>query len=230
MKKNEYLKYILAAILCFILISVLFKDSFYPKIHPQNVVITKSYLTQNDITELDSLVLLGRAPGNCNRKKEYNVDKFVLSKDIKFLKEKYDVGTIIDLRTTRYEGYNYQKEKDAAQNLGINYVNIEMDASIVPTQDEINKFFETIENSNGKVYIHCHAGRDRTGIMASIYLAKTYKINEEEILEKVFDARNVERLKYMRNNPSECEKFSTVLKNLKNTSKQIAQKNVYIIR
>ena len=163
-----------------------------------------------DITEIDSKVLIGRAPGEPRYLKPegYEFDSVILKQDIEFLKSK-GVDTIIDLRNPKYEGEECSiAEGKVCKELGMNYVNIPLDSAITPTDNELKTFFDAIKHSNDnkKVYIHCHAGKDRTGIMTSCYLAKEHKMTEEEAFQIVFDKRldyqkgtgaPIRRLKFM---------------------------------
>ena len=164
----------------------------------------------NDITELDSKVAIGRAPGKPKYVKPYGYefDITTLKQDIEFLKNN-GVDTIVDLRNPKYEGEECSiAEAKVCRELGVNYVNIPLDSAITPTDNELKIFFDAIKNSrkDKKVYIHCHAGKDRTGIMASCYLAKEHKMTSEEAFVTVFDNRtdyqkghetSIRRLKFM---------------------------------
>jgi len=176
-----------------------------------------SDLSNADITCLDSKVLVGRAPGEPKYLSfsNYVFDTDTLMRDLEYLKTHKKVGTIFDLRNPKYEGQScIDAERFECKKHNIDYINFKMDAAIVPTDNELTIFFNTIKNTDKNVYIHCHAGKDRTGLLASCYLAKQYGLNKEEIFKKVFDARQNQRLYYMLGHPDECEKFYKLLKAL----------------
>lgn len=94
-----------------------------------------------------------------------------------------DVGisTIIDLSTERFrrEGYT---EADAAAALGINHIKIPVVSGENPSEDDINKFFEIIQGvkeKQGKAYVHCLEGKDRTGLFVELYKIK-YGLSDAE--------------------------------------------------
>lgn len=75
------------------------------------------------------------------------------------------VKTIIDLRNdpTDYE-------KAAAEAVGIKYVNIPMSGWKSPKESQIREFLNVMNDpSTGTVYVHCKAGKHRTGVTAAIY-------------------------------------------------------------
>jgi protein tyrosine/serine phosphatase len=89
------------------------------------------------------------------------------------LKNDYNVHTLIDLRgpaTTKAKSIQY--ETGQAQQKGLNYVSIPMDSTRPPSQEELQKFMAAIQvakEANGKVYVHCKHGIDRTGAMIAAY-------------------------------------------------------------
>lgn len=60
-----------------------------------------------------------------------------------------------------------KREAKLAKNLEMEYVNIPLAALANPKPEEMKMFFEVI--SKGKTYCHCMDGKDRTGVMCSIY-------------------------------------------------------------
>lgn len=197
----------------------------------QNSRIDEKYLgdlTINDITDLDYKISIGRAPASpryINNAQAYKFDKACLSRDIEFLNIHFDIDTIIDARNPKYEGVECIKaEEKMCRKKGVKYVNIPLDSAIAPNDEELKLLFSAINNSRKRVYIHCHAGKDRTGILSSCYLAKKYKMSPDEAFRKVFDERPdrehdnrpIQRLKYMSNpyRPEEKNKFLSILENL----------------
>ena len=159
-------------------------------------------LKQSDITRLDSKLVIGRAPGACRYENhQYKINSNILDKDLQFLKSNYNVDTLIDLRAGHIEGNEITKEANAAKKAGMTYLNLQMDGAIAPKPDELKSFFNTIDKAKGNVYLHCHMGHDRTGVMSACYMAKVHKLNEEFAFQKVFDERGVTRLKYMYGHP-----------------------------
>ncbi|MGD9563113.1 MAG: tyrosine-protein phosphatase [Pyrinomonadaceae bacterium] len=85
------------------------------------------------------------------------------AEDYKSLKE-MGITTVIDLRKDS-EDYS----KSTVESLGMKYVNIPMTGWT--TKDEsVAEFIEQInDQSNGKIYVHCAAGKHRTGLVGAIY-------------------------------------------------------------
>ncbi len=89
------------------------------------------------------------------------------------LKAKHNVQTIIDLRgpgTTK--AAHIQFELGHAQQNGIRYLHLPMNSHIPPTQAELQKFMQAIQQTQqngGKVYVHCKHGIDRTGALIGAY-------------------------------------------------------------
>lgn len=88
---------------------------------------------------------------------------------IQELKNEHNVTTIIDLRSPSNYAQAIEDEKTAVTAEGMHYHNISMLAEKPPTNEQIREFFNIIDNSPGKVYVHCREGKDRTGIMCALY-------------------------------------------------------------
>ena len=86
----------------------------------------------------------------------------------KALKE-MGINTIIDLRKDS-EDYS----KSTVESLGMKYVHIPMTGWT--TRDEsVDEFLKQInDQTNGKVYVHCAAGKHRTGLVGAIYRLENY--------------------------------------------------------
>ena len=90
------------------------------------------------------------------------------AEDYKALKE-LGINTVIDLRKDS-EDYS----KSTVESLGMRYINIPMtgwttkDSSVAEFLKEIN------DTANGKVYVHCAAGKHRTGLVGAIYRLENY--------------------------------------------------------
>ena len=75
------------------------------------------------------------------------------------------VSTVIDLRE---DSKAYARE--AAEAAGLKYINIKMDDSDRPYDEQIAAFIQSVTDpANGKVYVHCAGGRHRTGATIAVY-------------------------------------------------------------
>jgi tyrosine-protein phosphatase SIW14 len=90
------------------------------------------------------------------------------AEDYKALKE-FGINTIIDLRKDA-EPYS----KSTVESLGMKYVNIPMTGWT--TKDSgVEEAMKTLSDpANGKVYVHCAAGKHRTGLVGAIYRLENY--------------------------------------------------------
>jgi protein tyrosine phosphatase (PTP) superfamily phosphohydrolase (DUF442 family) len=79
------------------------------------------------------------------------------------LKKEYHVNTVIDLRDD-WELW----EQDACRAQKIDYQRIATSARVIDKQ-KIHEFLETLRRAKAPVYVHCMAGRDRTGMELAIY-------------------------------------------------------------
>ena len=79
------------------------------------------------------------------------------------------ITTVIDLRK---DNTDYEKAK--VEELGMKYVHIPMTGWT--TRDESVEDFMKVMNdpANGKVYVHCAAGKHRTGLVGAIYRLEKY--------------------------------------------------------
>jgi len=83
--------------------------------------------------------------------------------DYRALKE-FGINTVIDLRKDA-EDYS----KPTVESLGMKYINIPMTGWT--TRDEsVAEFMAAInDTANGNVYVHCAAGKHRTGLVGAVY-------------------------------------------------------------
>lgn len=78
------------------------------------------------------------------------------------------ISTIIDLRGNPKQTHQESKQ---TKELGMKYINLPM-SSQPPTPHQVKVFVSTVEsaaNGNGKVFVHCAHGSDRTGCMVGIW-------------------------------------------------------------
>ena len=54
--------------------------------------------------------------------------------------------------------------------LGITRVHLPLRDGQSPTRAQVQRFLEAVDESDGRVYVHCGAGVGRTGTMAAAYL------------------------------------------------------------
>ena len=75
------------------------------------------------------------------------------------------VKTVIDLRE---DAETYARR--ATQGAGMQYVNIRLNGKRAPTVAETDRFLQVVnDEKNWPVFVHCAAGRHRTGVMLAVY-------------------------------------------------------------
>jgi protein tyrosine/serine phosphatase len=80
---------------------------------------------------------------------------------------KVGVKTIIDLREA--DGRS-RKEEQMVTAAGMKYISVPMSGLTPPTQAEIGKILDVLENdAAGAVFVHCKRGADRTGAVIASY-------------------------------------------------------------
>lgn len=80
------------------------------------------------------------------------------------------VTTVIDLRNdpTDYE-------KSEVESLGMKYINIPMSGWKYPKETQINQFLQIMDDpATGTVFVHCKAGKHRTGVTGAVYRFTKY--------------------------------------------------------
>lgn len=80
------------------------------------------------------------------------------------------VTTVVDLRN---DSMDYEKPEVEA--LGMKYVNIPMSAWRTPRDSDVETFLKLLNDpATGTVYVHCKAGKHRTGLTAAVYRFTKY--------------------------------------------------------
>jgi protein tyrosine/serine phosphatase len=75
------------------------------------------------------------------------------------------VKCVIDL-----ERRSGDAEKEKVESAGMRFCRIPMSDSEKPTAQQVEEFLKIVNDpKNQPFFLHCHAGRDRTGAMAAIY-------------------------------------------------------------
>jgi len=88
--------------------------------------------------------------------------------------KKDGVGLIVNFRTLGLPMIDFDEAAEAKRN-GIKYVSLPMISKKGPTDQDLATFSTLMEDTrqkDGKAYIHCAWGKDRTGIMSAFYKLK----------------------------------------------------------
>lgn len=79
------------------------------------------------------------------------------------------VQTVVDLRAEE----NLHIDDPLLRSLGITRVSLPMRDGQAPTAQQVERFLDIVQDSPGRVFVHCGAGVGRTGTMAAAYLVAT---------------------------------------------------------
>ena len=90
----------------------------------------------------------------------------------------YNVKTVINLRDT--DEYD-PREAAAVKKAGMKYVSLPMDADTATLADA-EKFLALLATVPTPVFVHCHAGRDRTGLVVAAYRLKVEHWSQQAAL------------------------------------------------
>ncbi len=93
---------------------------------------------------------------------------------------------------------------------GMRYVHIPIHSGLfgsdVPTQDQVQSFLSVVRDSSlYPMFIHCHAGKDRTGAMSAIYRMEACGWTADEAVQEMnsfgFSGRYRNLMRFVRNYP-----------------------------
>ena len=91
-------------------------------------------------------------------------------KDLKALKEQCGVRTVLDLR---FDPKEIKWEKKIVEKLGMNFISVPMNWNEEQGAEKIEKCLSVMSDwSKQPVFIHCYAGKDRTGLICAAYRIK----------------------------------------------------------
>ena len=87
--------------------------------------------------------------------------------DVAALKRNYGIRTIINLEN---KDYVIRDEEQDANRFGIEFFSFEMGTEIRPRDSDVNAILEILKDPRqAPVFVHCHHGQDRTGLIIGLY-------------------------------------------------------------
>ena len=92
------------------------------------------------------------------------------------------VRTVVNLR---YEHGLIDAERDQAHAADLDYVSIPMYGLIRPKKEQIDRILALIDDPrHAPVFVHCAAGRDRTGVVVACYRVARAKWSAEQAIRE----------------------------------------------
>ena len=82
--------------------------------------------------------------------------------------EKYEIRSILNLRAV--DNYLYKKEAEICKELGVEYKVYSIASRTLPKSHEVKELANLLETLPKPILIHCKAGADRTGFVATLWL------------------------------------------------------------
>lgn len=92
------------------------------------------------------------------------------------------VKTVISL-----QGHSPARDEEErfVETLGMDFVTIPMSVYEAPADEDILLFIETVlDPQKQPVFVHCHSGRDRTGVLVAVYRVLVYGWGPKEAYEE----------------------------------------------
>lgn len=81
--------------------------------------------------------------------------------------KKLGIGIVVNFRDERE---HIEAERPQVEGLGLRYVSIPWSSLHKPENGKVAEFLELLRaNPEKKVFVHCHYGADRTGVMVALY-------------------------------------------------------------
>jgi protein tyrosine/serine phosphatase len=101
--------------------------------------------------------------------------------------KKLGITLVVNLRDGRDD---VGKERRAVEGLGLRYVSIPTNGRRGPTHDQVAEFLRLLEaNPREKIFVHCHYGADRTGVMIASFRIARQNWTPQQALDEMLSFR-----------------------------------------
>jgi tyrosine-protein phosphatase SIW14 len=94
------------------------------------------------------------------------------------------VQIVVDFR---YNDDEIQAGRQASQTLGMEYINIPWTAKQEPDNKQVAEFLKLVQANSGKrIFAHCNAGEDKTGVMIAAYRMEIQHWSPDQALAEMW--------------------------------------------
>jgi len=101
----------------------------------------------------------------------------------KTLRKDYNVRTVFSLRN---DVKHNKEERKIVERLGMRFINIPMSGSEEQSAEKINQCLAIMNNkANQPIFVHCMAGKDRTGLISAAYRIKYNNWNFDDAFSEM---------------------------------------------
>lgn len=100
--------------------------------------------------------------------------------------KKYKIKTVINLRGEHPESSWWVGEKEVTQKNGVEFFNIDLNASKLTGKNKIRKILKIFGTAPHPMLVHCKAGRDRAGEVSALWALDQQHQSNKKALEQLF--------------------------------------------
>ena len=98
--------------------------------------------------------------------------------------QRLGIQIVVDFR---YNDDEIQAGRQASQALGMEYINIPWTAKQEPNNKQVAEFLKLVQANSGKrIFAHCHAGDDKTGVMIAAYRMEMQHWSSDQALAEMW--------------------------------------------
>ena len=102
-------------------------------------------------------------PGSAYRSAQLDKD------ELEYYIKKYRIKSILNLRNDTEHADWYEQEVKISSECGVAYYLVPLSARAEPSKESVAKLLEVFNSAPRPILIHCKAGADRTGLVASMW-------------------------------------------------------------
>lgn len=149
---------------------------FYSEIEPRGLIRQLPRFNKHNRVLVDDLVhnVHQVDQGNFYRSRQLSAEK--LAATIK----RFGIKTLINLRGEHPTEKWWQAERATAQALGVQYINLPVRASQIPSESVIKQLLHAYDTAPRPLLVHCQGGADRTGMASALWALEKQGLSKKE--------------------------------------------------